>query len=232
MLNENTQELLNRAIDRELSASDRQKFEQLTGEDAGLRRQYDDLTRMVGLLETCPDLDVPVDFSSSVRDKLARPARNTWGNKRFVWAMAASVLLAAGIVSLNLDSGKKSDLVGTMAENNSLLSKFIHLERGADWVLVIDVPGEFRLEVQGIRVATTGIADTGGNVRIRNLPDRVVIQGSGSVDVRIPLIPGSKEMAGSDWTGPVVTLHLGDRLLKGTVSVVEKGGFTDWKNIR
>ena len=225
MLTEKEQELIHRAIDGELSAPDNERFEQLKGESEEAGRLYDDLCRLFDLLEACPDTEPSKDFSATVRDAIERSRLRKFRNKPFLWAMAASVLMAVGIVNLNqnsgLDNGNNSVLVGTMAGNDLNLSPLVHMEYDSQWTLAISIPDGFRLDVQGVHTDPTRKNITRGDLEIRNSMQGVTIRSDGPVQTRIPVVaikPLKTVTSGGDTPVVMATLNIGDRIVRGRLT--------------
>jgi anti-sigma factor RsiW len=93
--------LMHAALDGELAAGDRARFDEHLAECPACRREYEALTRALAAFEAAPRLEPSPDFAASVMNR-ARAAKARQGRVRraFSWVTAgAAVAAGAGAVA-------------------------------------------------------------------------------------------------------------------------------------
>ncbi|MHB8844756.1 MAG: hypothetical protein ACYC7L_08390 [Nitrospirota bacterium] len=106
----NDREQVHRLLDGDISAADREMLIGRIQEDPGLRKEFDDLSSAVELLEREGRMHPPLAFTPSVMRKLPRPALSFparlrqffFGSRVLRWNMAAALALVLVTVAATM----------------------------------------------------------------------------------------------------------------------------------
>lgn len=133
MLNEQAKDLINRAIDQELSETERGTYESLVAGSEEARSYSEAMAQITGLLERMPDVDPPPSLQRNIISQIQLPRPRAWFTFSAGWmqgrpvsygiAAAAGLLVAVAFFELSPSVRSEPDLsmmVGTLARGNGL----------------------------------------------------------------------------------------------------------------
>jgi hypothetical protein len=192
MLPDNAIDLINRAVDLELTEEERPLFEKLIAEKTEAQELYAELSEATNLIEQLPLEDPPWDIAGAVEAELQSRGTTSQmpGTRRVVWAMAAGLVIAVGILSLDIDTGTERDLVGTIALPDNQLSPLVYLEQGQGWAIAINIDGasDFQLLLEGMEANWQLKASDHKGLEIARAGPQIEIKGHGPMSIRLPLV--------------------------------------------
>jgi hypothetical protein len=200
-LQENEINLINRAVDRELTESQRTLFEKLVAGNSEAMALFAELSAMVNQISQLSRPDPPWDIASEVKAKLlSRKTSPQMSNaQKMGWAMAASFVFAVGILNLDINTGTEGDLVGTIAQPENMLAPLVYLAQDQDWVVAINISRatEFRLLLGGLDEKWQLKAAAGSGLEIARVGSQLEIKGRGPVSINLPLVANRPIKSGS-----------------------------------
>ena len=133
MLNENARDLINRAIDGELSESEGTEFRALLAESDEARQFHEELAALDGLLKSSPKVEPPGDLESRILRRVQLPRPRRWFTSVAGWMQGNPVpygaAAAAGVLATVLfyeigpgptGASDYSNLVGTLVRGNGV----------------------------------------------------------------------------------------------------------------
>jgi hypothetical protein len=131
MLHEHTKDLINRAVDRELSEPEKAEFNALLADSQEARSYSDGLTGLVSLLERVPLVEPPGNLQRRILNHIQLPRPQRWFTWSAAWmqgkpvshGMAAAAGLMAAVAIYELGPVTDTDyaaLVGTLARGEGL----------------------------------------------------------------------------------------------------------------
>jgi hypothetical protein len=128
MLEEHAKDLINRAVDGELSEPEAAECQSLLEESGEARAYHEELSRLTGLLGEVEPLEPPLQLQRNILKEIQLPRPRKWFTRTAGWmqgrpmsygmAAAAGLLVAVSFYELAPRSGMEDDLsslVGTLA---------------------------------------------------------------------------------------------------------------------
>lgn len=241
MLDSQTTELINKAIDDQLESGEEATLATLLSRDSEARTLYEQLSAMTSLIEAQPPETAPRDISEAVRARLISPGseivaigaalnRKSTKNRRTIRAfvaLAASMMIAVGIVTISPITDDDAALVGTLARPTAadqapVLNELIYLVNNGRWAIEIDikrsVPFELTLRSEdqmGSHNPIFSNIDT-EDLQITQLASGVKLSGQGPVNTTLFITDDNFPSIRPELTG---SLSLGNRTLNGRITV-------------
>ncbi len=219
--------LIHRALDQELEADEEQEFETLLAQKSDAQSLYQGLSQVIGQVNRLPEEDAPYDIAARVTQALAdksppvahlQPSSSS--SHRSMWAIAASLVIAIGILSLNVKTTSETELVGTLVSPGVTLDELVYLAEDSGWVLGINIvqDSDFRLLLKDVPADWDIESRSLSEVTLVRHDEQIEIIGHGPIELNFPLVDNRSEGNGVP-PGFQVELVLDDRVYSGELTL-------------
>ncbi len=209
---ESEQELIHRAVDNELDSDEVPVYEALLAGNEEARIFDQKLRALLEKLTKEPAAEAPFDIADAVKKQLpgSGSANVVQKSRTPLFALAASILVAVGLIGFNLDPVQDQDVVGTLAPQKKQLAELVYMKN--EYELAIKANSPFVLKVEGDVRALKMHSSLG--VAIDATDNGFVLTSDGSAALLVPIVrqnpdevlTASLELEGETLAGDVLLL--------------------------
>ncbi len=202
-LQEKDVHLVHRALDQELLEHEKPHFEKLVAQESDAQNLYQELSQVIDQVNHLPKEDAPYDIAARVAEVLEEELAqaglvqsSSSSGYKGLWAIAASLVVAIGLLSLNIDTSSDAELVGTLVAPEPQLNQLVYLAKDPDWALGLRIvqDSDFQLLLKDVAAGWDLDPGVKNGITLVRDGDQIEITGHGPTELNFPLVSNKQTM--------------------------------------